>query len=61
VESGRLGFFELRQLEVFIDPTIIIVVGCSFLLTGTPDSPVCNGHWTIHCPVPATLAVRWIS
>jgi hypothetical protein len=23
----------------------------NFLSTGTPDSPVCTGHYTVHCPV----------
>jgi hypothetical protein len=31
----------------------------SFLLTGTPDSPVRIGQGTVHCPVPATSADRW--
>jgi hypothetical protein len=33
---------------VFIVPTTILAVGCSFLLTGAPD-----GHDTIQCLVPA--------
>jgi hypothetical protein len=29
------------------------------LSTGTPDSPVCTEHGTVHCPVRATLANHW--
>jgi hypothetical protein len=31
----------------------------SSLSMGTPDSPVCTGHSTIHCPLRATSANRW--
>jgi hypothetical protein len=44
---------------VFIAPTTILAVGCSFLSTGTPDSPVRTWHPAIHCPVLATSADRW--
>jgi hypothetical protein len=37
VESGKLGCIEWWWLEVFITPTTILVVGCSFLLTNTPE------------------------
>jgi hypothetical protein len=29
------------------------------LSMGTPDSLVCTGHGTVHCPVHATSANRW--
>jgi hypothetical protein len=41
---------------VFIAPTTILPIGCSFLSTVAPDSLVRTGHPTIHCLVPATLA-----
>jgi hypothetical protein len=44
---------------VFIAPTTILAIGCSFLSTGTPDSPVRTGHCTIHCPLPVTSADCW--
>jgi hypothetical protein len=44
---------------VFIAPNIILAIGCSFLSTGAPDSPVRIGHPTVHCMVPATSADRW--
>jgi hypothetical protein len=59
VESGELGCIEWWWLGVFIAPTTILVVGCAFLSTGTPDSPVRTGHCTVHCPVPATSIVCW--
>jgi hypothetical protein len=36
---------------VFIGPNHIIVVGCTFLSTGAPDSPMHTGHGTVHCLV----------
>jgi hypothetical protein len=59
VESGKLGCIEWWWLEVFITPTTILVVGCSFLLTNTPECPVRTGHDTVQCPVPATSVARW--
>ena len=40
---------------VFIALTTILAVP----VDGTPDSPVCTEHGTVHCPVPATSADRW--
>jgi hypothetical protein len=59
VECGRLGCFEWWWLGVFIVPTTILVVGCSFLSMGALDSPVRTGHDTIQCPVPTTSVARW--
>jgi hypothetical protein len=51
--------------------TLVVVVGGIYspnhysscwlicLSTGIPDSPVCTGHYTIHCLVHATSADRW--
>jgi hypothetical protein len=54
VESGKLGCIEWWWLGVFIALTTILAVGCSFMSMGAPDSPVCTGHNTVHCPVSAT-------
>jgi hypothetical protein len=40
VESGKLGCFEWCWLGVFIAPTTILAVGCSFVSTSTSDNPV---------------------
>jgi hypothetical protein len=40
-------------------PNHIITVGCSFLSTGAPDSPVRTGHDIVHRLVPTTSVDRW--
>jgi hypothetical protein len=57
VES--LDGIEWWWLGVFIAPTTILAIGCRFLSTGTPDSPVRTGHTTVHFLVPATSADHW--
>jgi hypothetical protein len=44
---------------VFIAPTTILAVGCSFLSMGTSDSLMRTKHPTVHCPMPVTSAERW--
>jgi hypothetical protein len=44
---------------VFIASTIILAVGCSFLSTDAPDSPVHTGHSTVQCLVSATSVACW--
>jgi hypothetical protein len=59
VESGKLGCFEWWWLGVFIAPTTILAVGCSFLSTGTPDITL----FIVQC-LPCQSPVRvdcWIS
>jgi hypothetical protein len=59
VESGKLGCIEWWWLGGIYSLTTILAVGCSFLSTGAPDSPVRTGHNTVHCLVPATSVAHW--
>jgi hypothetical protein len=43
---------------VFIAPTTTLVVGCSFLSMGAPNSPVRTRHAIVHCLMSATSADR---
>jgi hypothetical protein len=59
VESGKLVFIEWWWLRVFIAPITILVVGCSFMSTGTLDSPVCTRHANVQCLMLATSVAHW--
>jgi hypothetical protein len=59
VESENLGCFEWWWLGGIYSPNHYSSRWLGFLSTDTPDSPVRIGHPTVHCPVLATLVVRW--
>jgi hypothetical protein len=53
----------MEVVGVFIGPNPISscwTESSSFLSTSVPDSPVRTGQGTVHCPVPATSADRWV-
>jgi hypothetical protein len=59
VESGKLGSLEWWWLGGIYIPNHYSSCWVSSLSAGTPDSPVCTEHVTVHCPVHATSADCW--